>query len=133
MELEALRAVCKALPGVTEDVKWGGDLVFSVAGKMFAVFGLETGGLSFKAAPETRDALLDEDGVRPAPYLARHGWVLVDEPHSLPDDRLAELIRASYALVVARLPRKVREALGGRAPEPVGRARPAGGRGKRPG
>jgi predicted DNA-binding protein (MmcQ/YjbR family) len=28
--------LCRSLPGVTEDVKWENDLIFSVGGKMFA-------------------------------------------------------------------------------------------------
>jgi predicted DNA-binding protein (MmcQ/YjbR family) len=37
MNIEALRDLCRALPAVTEDIKWGHDLCFSVAGKMFAL------------------------------------------------------------------------------------------------
>ena len=33
-----LLAFCRSLPHVTEDVKWGNDLVFSVGKKMFAGF-----------------------------------------------------------------------------------------------
>ena len=35
MDIDALRAICKKLPGVTEDIKWGNDLCFCIAGKMF--------------------------------------------------------------------------------------------------
>ena len=39
------------LPGVTQDVKWGNDLAYSVGGKMFAVTcldGADAGRVSFK-------------------------------------------------------------------------------------
>ena len=37
MTVESIRRWCLALPGVTEDIKWDDDLVFSVGGKMFCV------------------------------------------------------------------------------------------------
>ena len=41
MNIEEIQNLCKQLPGVTEDIKWGNDLCFSVGGKMFLVAGLE--------------------------------------------------------------------------------------------
>ena len=41
MDPEAFRADCLSFPGVTEDLKWEHDLVFSVGKKMFAVLVLE--------------------------------------------------------------------------------------------
>ena len=35
MTIEGLRSICRSLPGITEDVKWGSDLCFLVGGKMF--------------------------------------------------------------------------------------------------
>src|SRR5215212_467997 len=40
MNIEAIQVICKKLPAVTEDIKWGNDLVFSVGEKMFCVVGL---------------------------------------------------------------------------------------------
>ncbi len=58
MDIETLRDMCRALPAVTEDIKWGHDLCFSVAGKMFCVAALE-GPLtvSFKVKDEEFDEL----------------------------------------------------------------------------
>ena len=76
MALDAVRAFCRALPGATEDVKWGNDLVFSVGGKMFAVVCLEPPHqISFKCAPEAFAELIEREGIIPAPYLARAMWV----------------------------------------------------------
>ena len=36
-----MRAHCLSFPHATENVHWGNDLVFKIAGKMFAVMGLE--------------------------------------------------------------------------------------------
>ena len=53
MTIEGVRKICKALPEVTEDVKWGHDLCFSVGGKMFAAMDLNPPhALGFKCTPE---------------------------------------------------------------------------------
>ena len=53
MTLDGLRQICRALPGTTEDVKWGQDLCFCVGGKMFAALNLEPPHqLGFKCTPE---------------------------------------------------------------------------------
>ena len=36
MNIDTLRELCMKLPAVTEDIKWGHDLCFSVAGRCFA-------------------------------------------------------------------------------------------------
>ena len=43
MNIESLRKYCATLPGATRDIKWGADEVYSVGGKMFAVFGFGYG------------------------------------------------------------------------------------------
>jgi predicted DNA-binding protein (MmcQ/YjbR family) len=76
MNIETLRELCRSLPAVTEDVKWGHDLCFSVAGKMFCVAALD-GPLtvSFKVKDDEFDELSNSPGLRPAPYVARYKWV----------------------------------------------------------
>ena len=72
--------MCRALPGVTEDIKWGHDLVFSIGGRMFAVVCLEPPHtFSFKCTPEEFAELIEREGVVPAPYLARAMWVQEQE------------------------------------------------------
>ena len=77
--------LCRSLPGVTEDVKWGDDLVFSVGSKMFAVFNLAEGEpFSFKVDPEAFAVMTRQDGVVPAPYLAKHHGISVRFCYFLP-------------------------------------------------
>ncbi len=111
MTLETLRTICRALPGVTEDIKWGADLAFSVGGRMFCVVNTEPPHqMSFKCTAEEFAELVERDGLMPAPYLARAMWVqqseLVDEV--LDRRELERLLRTSYDLVVAKLPRSKR-------------------------
>jgi hypothetical protein len=37
LTIDGVRALCRKLPNVTEDVKWGHDLCFCVHKKMFTV------------------------------------------------------------------------------------------------
>lgn len=111
--MSRLYDLCRSLPGATEDVKWDNDLVFSVGGKMFACFSLPEGNpLSFKVDPDAFDVLTGRPGIRPAPYLAKHGWVSIESEDTLPAEMLDELIEESHALVAARLPKKLQAELG---------------------
>jgi len=117
MTLESLRQICRALPGATEDVKWGQDLCFCVGSKMFAAVNLEPPHqLGFKCTPEMFAELIEREGIIPAPYLARAMWVQEAELGSALERReLESLIRASYDLVVAGLPKSKRP---GAVPKP---------------
>ncbi len=114
MNYETLRKHCAALPGAARDIKWGADEVYSVGGKMFAVFWIDKGqarSVSFKCETERFLELTDLPGVVPAPYLARAHWVQVRDAHALSDATVQALVERSRALVAARLPKKVRVAL----------------------
>jgi predicted DNA-binding protein (MmcQ/YjbR family) len=110
MTIETVRQVCRALPGVTEDIKWGNDLCFSVNGKMFAVANLEPPhSIAFKCTPEEFGELVERPGIIPAPYMARNMWVKEEElGAALERSELERLVKTSYVLVVARLPKSRR-------------------------
>jgi predicted DNA-binding protein (MmcQ/YjbR family) len=118
MDIEELRRLCLCFPGATEQIRWGSNLLFKVRGKMFAVTCLEPSPvwLSLKVTPENFAELTERPGIIPAPYLARASWIAVESPTILPTPELAALLRGSYDLVVAKLPRKVREPLADRKP-----------------
>src|SRR5258708_32634906 len=111
MNIEQLRKLCLSFPGATEQIQWGDDLLFKVGGKMFAVTRLEPAKvwLSLKASPETFAELTERPGVIPAPYLARAKWIALESQDTLPAVEIPQLVRASYELVLAKLPRKARE------------------------
>jgi predicted DNA-binding protein (MmcQ/YjbR family) len=100
-------------PAVTEHVIWGSDLTFKVAGKMFAHTVLEPAPawLSFKASPDNFYDLTERPGVIPAPYLARAQWVALETKDALSSAELAALVRDSYDIIVAKLPKKTRDSL----------------------
>lgn len=113
MDIEQLRKICLAFPGASEQIQWGDDLLFKVGGKMFAITPLIPAPvyLSLKVTPENFAELTERPGIIPAPYLARAKWVALESRDALAPSELAPLLRASYDLVVAKLPRKARESL----------------------
>jgi predicted DNA-binding protein (MmcQ/YjbR family) len=113
MNVDWLREICLSFPRATEQVQWGNDLLFKVGGKMFAVTPLEPARvcLSFKASPENFADLTERPNIIPAPYLARAQWVALETRDALSQDELAFLLRESYDLVFAKLPKKAQGAL----------------------
>lgn len=113
MDIEKVRAYCLSFPNVTEDVQWENDLLFRIGKKMFAVAALEASDhvLSFKCTPEKFAELTERDGIVPAPYVARYHWVALESFDALKEAELKALLRNSYELVLAKLPKKLKEQL----------------------
>jgi predicted DNA-binding protein (MmcQ/YjbR family) len=118
MNVDWLREICLSFPGATEQIQWGNDLLFKVGGKMFAITPLEPAPvcLSFKASPETFAELTERPNIIPAPYLARAQWVALETRDALPANELAGLLRDSYEMVFAKLPKKARDAVASAKP-----------------
>jgi predicted DNA-binding protein (MmcQ/YjbR family) len=110
MTLETVRTICRALPEVTEDVKWGADLCFCVRKKMFVVVNLEPPHqVAFKCTPESFSELVERPGIIPAPYMARNMWVQEQElGGELNRREFEKFVRESYELVVSKLPKSRR-------------------------
>ena len=109
MNFARLQQFCATLPEATSDVKWGHDLCFSIDTKMFAVFGIDNdkpANVAFKADPERFLELTDQEGIIPAPYLAKAHWVLVQKAGALSDADARALVRRSYELIVRKLSKK---------------------------
>jgi predicted DNA-binding protein (MmcQ/YjbR family) len=113
VNLDWFRQYCLSLPHTTEEVLWGGDLVFKIGGKMYAAAPLEPGpvAMSFKCTPEEFAELVERPGIIPAPYAARYHWVALEDEDALKRAEIKRLVRDSYDLVLAKLPRKKQAAL----------------------
>ena len=110
---DPLAEFCRKLPGATEDVKWGKDLIFSVGGKMFAGFQMPEGEpLGFKVDPLVFDEWVKRPGVIPAPYMAKHSWISVTDRRKVPAATLKKLLKESHRLTAEKLSGKMREKLG---------------------
>jgi predicted DNA-binding protein (MmcQ/YjbR family) len=117
MDVEWIRKYCMALPHTTETVQWGYDLVFKIHGKMYAVTPLEPAPvyLSFKCSPEDFADLTEREGIIPAPYMARAQWIALQHEGALSRAETKQLLKKSYGLVIAKLPKKTQAALAGKA------------------
>jgi predicted DNA-binding protein (MmcQ/YjbR family) len=113
MNIDQLRKICLGFRGATEQIQWEDNLLFKVGGKMFAVIPLEPARqwLTLKADPEEFAELTERPGIIPAPYLARAKWVAIETAETLPQMEIVALLRKSYELVSAKLPRAVRDSL----------------------
>jgi predicted DNA-binding protein (MmcQ/YjbR family) len=109
---EELRHRCLEFAGAEETFPFNPETsVFKVEGKMFALsrLGEEELRVSVKCEPGVAVALREEhDAVIPGYHLSKRHWNTVIIDGSLSD----EMIEDSYDLVVSKLPRARRTALG---------------------
>ncbi len=112
MSTEFLSKYCLSFPGTTEDVKWGNDLCFCVAGKIYCVAILEGAfQASFKCDDEDFSALTERNEIIPAPYTARNKWVMVQKANALNKKEWEHFVHKSYRLILAKLPKKTQNQL----------------------
>lgn len=127
MTYDGFNAFCGSLPSTTYVMQWGGSHVWKVGGKVFAIGGWQAGepSFTFKVSDIGFRMLKDQPGLRPAPYLASRGltWIQHYAKPGLKDDELRAYIRQSYDMIVEKLPRKTRIALGFATPDRPRRSR----------
>jgi predicted DNA-binding protein (MmcQ/YjbR family) len=102
MRTDAIREFCLTFPQATENLQWGDELCFKIGGKIFVMLGLDNARLCFKCTPETFAELIEREDVRPAPYVGRYKWVMLDRLDAVGWDELRELISQSYEMVAAK-------------------------------
>ena len=108
MNIDWLRKYCLSLPHVTEDVKWGDNLCFLLAEKLFCITDLEGEfKCSFKVKNEEFFELTEREGIIQAPYFAKAQWVSVNNPQSLTKKEWEHYLKQSYDLVKSKLPKKI--------------------------
>jgi predicted DNA-binding protein (MmcQ/YjbR family) len=114
MNIEDIRNICLGFPHATHDIKWGNDLVFSIGSKMFCVTGLnqDPTSASFKVTDEEFEEMSGRVHFKPAPYVARYKWVLIEDITKMRKKEWEKYLRQSYELVRDKLPPKIRKQLG---------------------
>jgi len=110
-DIDWIRSYCLSFPNATEDIQWGNDLLFRIAGKIFTGIDLESKNLAFKCTPDEFSELIQIDGIIPAPYMARHHWISIRKAGVLRKSEIERLIKISYELVYSKLPKKVKTRL----------------------
>ncbi|HEV7349606.1 MmcQ/YjbR family DNA-binding protein [Telluribacter sp.] len=115
MNIENLRDLCIALPGVTEEFPFGEEtLVYKVMGKIFLLTSLNSDTFRFnvKCEPEKAEELREQyPSVLPGYHMNKKHWNTIVVDGSVPDKVLRSWIVDSYSLVVASLPAKTKQTL----------------------
>ncbi len=116
MSVDFIRDYCLSFPEATENLQWGEDLCFKVRGKIFATLALSAlpQQLCFKCTPEVFAELIERPGIRPAPYVGRYHWVMLDGLDVLSRSEVTHLIRESYSLVAEKAPKRPKTTKAGR-------------------
>ena len=119
MDAERARALLLELPYVEETMQWGNNLVFwvgdkAIGGRMLAGLnrdGEGRGVASFAAGPERFAELLELEGLRPAPYMARIFWVAAERWDAFRDRQWEAELRAAHQRTLEKLRPKTRALL----------------------
>ncbi len=114
MNIEFFRAYCLAKPGVTEGFPFDSQtLVFKVLGKMFALTDVDKFvSVNLKCDPEEAMLLRERyPGVLPGYHMNKQHWNTILMDGSVDDPLIITLVDRSYDLVVAKLPKKDRQAI----------------------
>ncbi|MCS6795618.1 MAG: MmcQ/YjbR family DNA-binding protein [Raineya sp.] len=113
MSLEELRNYCLAKKAVTEEFPFDEvTLVFKVCGKIFALANIadEILSINLKCSPEKAIELREQyDFVFPGYHMNKKHWNTIALRSNVPKKLVLEWIDESYDLVVAQLPKKLRE------------------------
>jgi predicted DNA-binding protein (MmcQ/YjbR family) len=125
MRRDGFEAFVLTLPQVTLVRQWRDDSVAKVGGKIFALLDRDPGEVWLKVSDMAYELLTELDGVRPAPYFARAGWVAISVASPLTGAEVEAYIRDAHRLVAEKLPRKLRAELGLDGPIGAAPQRPA--------
>src|SRR5208337_2888109 len=119
MDNERIREICLTLPNTVETLNWGHHLVYwvgdrEIGGKMYAMTDLDGTGIGvlwFHCGAERYDELLENEGIIPAPHLARAFWVALERWDALRLREIEEELARAHALIYAKLPKRTKAVL----------------------
>lgn len=118
MNIEDFREVCLSMPCVNENSPWADPryrnlITYTVAGKWFCLLDLDNKSCNIKCLPDQVVGLQDRfQGVSPAWHMNKTHWISLELDSDVPDDKICELLRQSYDLVVGRLTKATKRGLG---------------------
>ena len=107
---------CQSLTATTNIIQWENSSVWKVGGKIFAIHShLGKGGqdkISFKCSDMTYMMLIEQDGIIPAPYLARAKWVQLENDQAMSDEDTKAYITQAHSIIAAKLTKAKQRELG---------------------
>lgn len=116
MNIEEFRDFCLKKPFVSEEFPFGPEtLVYKVAGKVFALCGLDEieFGVNLKCDPLYAEELRENySEIKPGYHMNKKHWNTVSFEGNLTDELLCRLIDHSYQKVIESFPKKKRQEMG---------------------
>jgi predicted DNA-binding protein (MmcQ/YjbR family) len=107
---------CKQLKSTENVVQWGQSSVWKIGGKIFAICSIWGDGsedkFSFKCSDLSYSILIEQEGIVPAPYLARAKWVQITNDMAMSDTDIQDYIIQAYHIISKKLTRAKRAELG---------------------
>lgn len=112
MHRQSFESFVLGLPAATLVRQWRDDSVAKVGGKIFCLLDHDPGDVWLKVSDMSFDLMTEMEGIRPAPYFARAGWVAISHDSPLSEEEIKAYIVEAHRIVASKLSRKVRAQLG---------------------
>ncbi|KZK77962.1 hypothetical protein PsW64_03600 [Pseudovibrio sp. W64] len=111
---------CKSLVGTSNVIQWGNASVWKVGGKIFAICSnwgedrpdMDGIKISFKCSELSYQILTEQEGIIPAPYLARAKWVQIETAQAMADDDIKDYVREAHSIIARKLTKKLQKEIG---------------------
>ncbi|WP_169194205.1 MmcQ/YjbR family DNA-binding protein [Devosia sp. MC1541] len=112
MHREPFESFVLSLPAVTLVRQWRDDSVAKIGGKVFCLLDQDPGEIWLKVSPMSFSLMIEVEGIRPAPYFARAGWVAISHRSPLTEQDICAYIVEARRLVAANLSKRLPAELG---------------------
>lgn len=96
-----IREICLELPGTSEKVSHGHP-TFVAGKKSFAIYGIYSPSVAFKAEVSTLALAEEDDRFFPTPYMAHKGWLSLRVDEATDWEEVRQLIKASFMQVASK-------------------------------
>lgn len=111
---------CKSLVGTSNVIQWGNASVWKVGGKIFAICSnwgedrpdMDGIKISFKCSELSYQILTEQEGIIPAPYLARAKWVQIETAQAMADEDIKDYVREAHSIIARKLTKKLQKEIG---------------------
>ncbi|MBL4666509.1 MAG: MmcQ/YjbR family DNA-binding protein [Sneathiella sp.] len=116
MKIQEFNDYCSSLAATTNVIQWGNASVWKVGGKIFAICSHWGDGIeekySFKCSELSFSILIEQEGIIPAPYLARAKWVQLETYGALSDEDMRAYVKNAHDIISKKLTKALQKELG---------------------
>ena len=116
LNIKEFNDYCGSLRATTHVIQWGNASVWKVGGKIFAICSRWGKGIeekySFKCSELSFSILIEQEGIIPAPYLARAKWVQLETHAAMSDEDIRAYIKNAHEIISKKLTKAAQKELG---------------------